>query len=233
MLEEDQQPLTRSEKKRSDYHKKKRNDRLLNILIAFISILIIVNLIALLTDDKKQSKEVVKEGEKSEQHSNTSINTEEEETETVEGQGNESTTEDPTSDEDLTSIEQGASDNESENAEVDIVVVSSDDPNVIEAIENPQWDVTPTQQTGEHISAYQEGHRDYEEKLLTFRNVVNLDENNIIYWSVKNNGSTSTSVGVVSTMDKSEMYRVYIEWIDGKGWKPVRLEKLRQVEGAY
>ena len=227
MLEKEEQTVTRSEMKRSAYHKKKKYDRLLNILIAIISILIIINFVTLLSDNKEQSKEVAKENVKNEQQDESTNHNQEDNGVIEEGQNNESISEGQSS------SEEGASDDGLNSSEGEIIVHTSDDPNVIEAIENPQWDVTPTQQTGEHISAYQNGHIDYEEKLMTFRNVVNLDENNIIYWAVKNNGSTSHSVGIVSTMDKSEIYRIFIEWVDGKGWKPVKLERLRQVEGTF
>ena len=43
----------------------------------------------------------------------------------------------------------------------------------------------------------------------------------------------ATAIAVVTSMDKQQKYRVSIEWIDGEGWKPTRLEVLNAVEGAY
>ena len=63
--------------------------------------------------------------------------------------------------------------------------------------------------------------------------VLDIPQDNSIVLSVKNNGSTTTAIAVVTSMDKQQKYRVSIEWIDGEGWKPTRLEVLNTVEDAY
>lgn len=219
MMDQDQEPFSRP-LRRSDYTKKKKMDRILTYLIIIVSVLIVVNFISLLTKDTERPSEIVKEDSNKDGEINSDVNENSNvEKNEAESKSNE---QDSTTDDGQLDSEDGQ-----------IIVRPSDDPIVSEVIENPKWDVTPTGQTGEHISAYDAGNIDYQEKLLTLRNAVKFDENNIIYWSVKHNGSTSQSVGVVSNYDQSEMYRIYIEWVDGKGWKPVRVERLLQLEGAY
>ena len=112
-------------------------------------------------------------------------------------------------------------------------VLPSADPLVNEVQINKAWTAYPTEQTGPHESTYAEGHIDYEEKLKAIFSVLDIPQDNSIVLSVKNNGSTTTSIAVVTSMDKTKKYRVSIEWLDGEGWKPTRLEVLNAVEGAY
>ncbi len=55
----------------------------------------------------------------------------------------------------------------------------------------------------------------------------------MIIWRMQNNGGPNSSIATVSTNDKSQMYRVSMEWVDNEGWKPVKLEQLNTLEGAY
>ncbi len=34
-------------------------------------------------------------------------------------------------------------------------------------------------------------------------------------------------------MDQQQKYRVSIEWVANQGWKPVKVEILNEIEGAY
>lgn len=116
---------------------------------------------------------------------------------------------------------------EQENGDVSENTVSpSTDPDVKEVQTNPNWPAYPTQQTGTHVSTYEKGHIDYEEKLKAIFSVTDLQQGNSIVKSVRNNGGTEKSIGIVTSMDKTIAYRVSIEWINGEGWKPVQLEVL-------
>ncbi|MFL0505027.1 YrrS family protein [Ureibacillus sp. 179-F W5.1 NHS] len=238
MSKKGQESLTRSNKRRKKT--KSKMDRLLNILIAVVSILIILNLVIVLNDDsekeektevaqenKNNSSDNMKENEDTNQTDNNSSD-KDDDGEALEGDSSQSE-----DNQDSTESDSGKAEDDKETSEAKLIVQSSNDPIVEQVITNPSWDVTPTKQSGEHVSAYEEGHIDYEEKLKTIRNAVQLDGNNIIYWSVKNNGSADSSVAVVSNNDKTEKYRVYIEWVQNEGWKPVKVEKLKKLEGTY
>lgn len=219
-----QESLTRTENKRREQRSKKSKvDKILNILIAIVSILIILNVITIF-NDKDSSDEQVNEAVEKKSANN---NVEKDDTNKTDIQ----------SDKNVASAEEIESNSQdgtsSDNAsDTQIIVQVSNDPLVEQVIVNPEWKVTPTKQTGEHVSAYEKGDPDYEEKLETFRQAVQLDENDIIFWSVKNGGSADSSVAVVSTSDKTENYRIYIEWLQNEGWKPVKVEKLNQAVGA-
>lgn len=218
MSKEERESLTRSKARKQRSDQRKKMDRLLNVLIAVVSILIIINLMFVLKD-KDKDKEVVK-NESSEQSKDADTKT--------------NTTNTTTSDEKQQKEE--TNDESTKKLDTDQISVSaSNDPVVEEVIVNSNWQPTPTKQTDTHVSTYEEGQIDYEEKLITFQNAVNLSDENIIYWSVKNNGSSDTAIAVVSSNDKehSEKYRVSIQWIDNQGWKPVKVEKLKRIEGSY
>lgn len=122
---------------------------------------------------------------------------------------------------------------EDANESTENTVLPSADPLVAEVQVNNAWTAYPTEQTGPHESTYEKGHIDYEEKLKAIFSVLDIPQDNSIVLSVKNNGSTTTSIAVVTSIDKEQKYRVSIEWIDGEGWKPTRLEVLNTVEKAY
>lgn len=109
----------------------------------------------------------------------------------------------------------------------------SDDPIVDRVIIDENWQSTPTTQSGEHVSSYDSKSVDWAEKVATITNVTGIEENNMIIWRLQNNGGANKAIATVSTNDKTEMYRVSMEWIDNEGWKPVKLEQLNTLEGAY
>ena len=67
---------------------------------------------------------------------------------------------------------------------------------------------------------------DWNEKTMHISYAINLTEDDIIIWKIKNGGSPQKSIGIVSSKDKVEKYRVYLEWVDEKGWKPVKMDVL-------
>lgn len=110
---------------------------------------------------------------------------------------------------------------------------TSDDPIVDKVITSKHWQPTPTTQTGQHVSSYDDKSVDWAEKVATVTTVTGIDESNMIIWRMQNNGGPNSTLAVVSTNDKSQIYRVSMEWVDNEGWLPVKLEQLNTLEGAY
>ncbi|HWK24371.1 MAG TPA: YrrS family protein [Ureibacillus sp.] len=222
-MSKEQESLTRTENKRQKQRSKKSKvDKILNILIAIVSILIVLNVITIFNDKDDDKKE-----QANEEVEKQSVNKNKD----IEDTNSEQSEKNVASAEEIELDESESEDNTDSESDSKVIIQTSNDPGVEEVIINPQWEVTPTKQVGEHVSAYEKGHPDYEEKLATFQQAVQLAENDIIYWSVKNNGSTNSSVAVVSTNDKSQYYRIYIEWMENEGWKPTKVEKLNQAVG--
>ncbi|PYF08802.1 YrrS family protein [Ureibacillus chungkukjangi] len=222
-----QESLTRTEHKRSEQRSKKSKvDKILNILIAIVSILIVLNVVTIFSDDDKEKEQADELVEKQDDNKNDEI----EDTKNTESNSGKNVASAEELESDETETQEGV--NSDATTDSKIIVQASNDPTVEEVIVNPEWKVTPTKQVGEHVSAYEKGHPDYEEKLTTFRQAVGLGENDIIFWSVKNGGSADSSIAVVSTGDKTENYRIHIQWLENEGWKPVKVEKLNQSVGA-
>ncbi|WP_274307541.1 YrrS family protein [Solibacillus daqui] len=202
-----------------------RVNKNLNILIAIVAIAIVVTLAIILSNDsvpkdQAEPKETNEQAVSEEQQSN--------EDQTSGDQTNAGTTdENDENDEDDENVTEETTD------VVENTILPSADPIVDEVQVNSAWAAYPTEQTGKHVSTFVSGHIDYEEKLKAVFSVLDLQQDNSIVLRVKNNGSANTAIAVVTSMDKSEMYRVSIEWIDGEGWKPTRLEMLNTVVGAY
>lgn len=113
--------------------------------------------------------------------------------------------------------------------EEDVIKVNSNDPNVIEAKINPNWKPVGTSQTGEHITQYNQGSTDWQEMLKAISYATNVDVGNMTVLWIGNGGEPNkNAIGTISTKDTGLIYRVYLDWVDGEGWKPTKLEQLKE-----
>ncbi|WP_068983693.1 MULTISPECIES: YrrS family protein [Lysinibacillus] len=200
----------------------KKLDKLLNVLIGIVVILIIITATYVFKwqDDVGNA---VKDEPAQEQKNDDGDGKEKpskEENNDVSVKDNESTKEEPK--EEQPSSEKDAA-----------IETTSDDPIVDKVITNKDWKPTPTTQTGQHVSSYDDTSVDWAEKVATVTAVTGIEKDNMIIWRIQNNGSANTAVATVSTNDKTKMYRVNMEWVDNEGWLPVKLEQLNTLNGAY
>ncbi|QTD41629.1 YrrS family protein [Sporosarcina sp. Te-1] len=114
-----------------------------------------------------------------------------------------------------------------------VTVEPTDDQVVTETVVNDSWAPVGTAQSGEHVSSYDGESVDWNEKKQALAYATGLSEDSMIFWKIKNGGGPQKSIGIVSTRDKSQMYRVYLEWVDGQGWKPVKMDKLSTLDFDY
>ncbi|MFS0659663.1 YrrS family protein [Niallia alba] len=118
---------------------------------------------------------------------------------------------------------------EEESEDGEVVTEGGSDSNVIKTIENSSWQPVGTTQTGEHVASYSEG-VDWNEQIKALSYATGLDSGNMTLWFLGNNNQDPhKSIGTVSSKDKSEKYRVYIEWVDGSGWKPTKVEEIKDL----
>ncbi|MFS0575297.1 DUF1510 family protein [Sporosarcina sp. 179-K 3D1 HS] len=108
-----------------------------------------------------------------------------------------------------------------------------DDPIISETIINSSWKPIGTSQTGNHVSLYDGESVDWQEKKQAIAYSTGIPEESLIYWKIKNGGSPQKSIGIVSTKDKSKKYQVHLEWVDGAGWKPVKMDVLNTLDFDY
>lgn len=109
----------------------------------------------------------------------------------------------------------------------------SNDPVVKETIINTSWEPVGTSQSGEHVSVYDTNSVDWQEKLEAITYATGLAKSDMYVMHIGNGGGPQKSIGTVQSKDMSKKYRVHLEWVEKEGWKPVKMDILNTVEGAY
>lgn len=207
---------------RLERRKKRKEDRFLNMLIAAVVVAIIIIAVTVLTGDKEKSKEEpVKDDDQ----------------EIIEPQDEQEELNEPEEDatEGKEEEEQSEADEKEDIEEPADVEVTEDpnDPVVSKSIVDPAWAPIGTSQQGEHVSLYDGNSLDWQEKLQALTYTTGLPADDMIVWKLKNGGSPQKSIGIVSSKDKAEKYRVYLEWVDGEGWQPVQMDLLETLDFDY
>ena len=218
----DQQPL---QQRRRRYNptpepNNKKSDKLLNIAIAVVSILIvIVGYFVLTYDGADQQKTEQKTEQKETSSSKENAQKEQEQAKKEQEQ-------------------QRAEDAQKDITERSTVTQSeSSDANVEMTIVDSAWKPTKTTQTeniGEdHISAYDGTSVDWQEKVATLAIVTNIPEDMMKIIRVKNGGANDRTIGIVTTADGTKKYRVTLQWVANKGWKAEQIDVLKTLDGTY
>jgi cytoskeletal protein RodZ len=212
---------------RSTYRaKRKKTNIILNSLIAIVLalILFVAYTIFLSGDDKaapekeetkttenQSSEKVDKDAEKSDAAKET-----EEESDTEENPVEES---------------EEASAPEQEDDSQAIITEGDGSSNVVRTIENPAWKPVGTVQTGEHTPVYDSSSVDWQEMLKAISYATGLEESNMtLYWLGRDKTTGTGSFSTVASKDKQQKYNVYLEWVDGEGWRPTKVEELAAIQ---
>ncbi|MBC1434483.1 DUF1510 family protein [Listeria rocourtiae] len=105
---------------------------------------------------------------------------------------------------------------------------TSDDPNVSKVI-TKDWKPVGTEQKGDHVNSYEMGSQDWEEKVNAFSEATGIDNGDMTIWYVGRGEDPATqSIGTVTSKSEPDnAFRVYITWIDGSGWQPIKVEVLK------
>ncbi|WP_108669503.1 YrrS family protein [Peribacillus acanthi] len=219
---------------RSDLKNKKRKiNRIYNILLGIVIVLIFIvggsiflggsNEEASTVDEKKKAKSKTEQKDSEE---DTAASVEEEESESTESES-ETATEENT--EDTETEEEVVEENEDSlasdpNGKVE---VESSGENVKSAYTNETWKPVGTTQVGEHSADFTKDGTDWNEMEKAIMYGAGLTEGSYTLWWLERGGNpTSQAIGTISPKDNSTTYRVYIDWIDGEGWKPTKVEEL-------
>lgn len=204
--------------------KRRKTNLILNGLIGIVLVLIIVvsGIIFMGNDDKATIEKEQEQGVEasSEVNEGESTGQETKKSNTVTDEEESSTDASASSEE--SSKETSSSDNEGA-----IVTEGGADSNVVRTIVNPNWEPIGTVQTGEHTNVY-EG-VDWDEMVAAIGYATGLSTDNMTIKFLGNDGHNK-SKGTVFSKDKTQIYRVSIEWIDGEGWKPTLVEELASIE---
>ncbi|WP_301109614.1 YrrS family protein [Sporosarcina sp.] len=212
--------------------KKGRKDKLLNILIGVVILLILIVGVTYIAGNGKDEANDEKQTEDAPKEPIVIEDPDDEEAEDTPVE------KDPDDENDLDTEESGQIVNETDqeaNGQKDssgesVTVTPSTDSNIKETLVDADWKPIGTSQTGEHVSKYDGSSDDWNEKKQAIAYATGLSEDEMIFWRIQNGGSPQKSEGIVSSKDKSEKYKVYIEWVDGEGWKPVKMDVLNTIE---
>jgi cytoskeletal protein RodZ len=211
---------------RSGYRaKRKKTNFILNGLIVIVLLLIAFVAYSIFSsgNDKASSKKNEQKTEvKQSLHKNKSAKNDQE----AVSSGSEDTN---ATDESNQSDDSSTSDSSSGSTDESQAVSSENDTQTTQTIENPDWKPAGTTQSGEHTANYDSSSTDWQEMLNAISSATGLDQSNMTVWFLGRDKSTSNgSVGTVSSKDKQQKYRVYIQWVDGQGWKPTKVEELSE-----
>lgn len=212
---------------RSTYRaKRKKTNLILNSLIVIVLALIffVAYTIFLSGDDKAAPKE---------EQTKTAVN----ESSEKEDKNTEDKT--PVEENEKESDSEKSADEESEEAsapeqadESQAVITEGDgSSNVLRTIENHAWKPVGTVQTGEHAPVYDSSSVDWQEMLKAISYATGLEESNMtVYWLGRDKTSGNGTFSTVASKDKTQKYNVYLQWVDGEGWKPTRVEELSEIQ---
>lgn len=126
--------------------------------------------------------------------------------------------------------------NPNENIETDENIIDTDnifidyvepsDDNVIEAYIG-NWQPVGTEQVGVHTTDFTDGSLDRIEIKQAVSDVTYIAESDMIEWRVENGGEQKV-IATVSNHDETDIYRIYLSWIDEAGWQVTKVEKLKE-----
>lgn len=121
-------------------------------------------------------------------------------------------------------------DKEKDENELKTEQVKPSDDNVAEAF-TANWEPVGTSQQGAHTTNYNEGSKDRKEMEKAIKLATGLKS--MTTWWLGRSGEQGVEATVSNKKDDSEVYRVKLKWVDGKGWKPDRVELLKKNDQAY
>jgi len=114
--------------------------------------------------------------------------------------------------------------------QVEETVVDDPNSNVIREIVNSTWQPIGTTQSEPHVTQYDKNSVDWKEMLDAISYATGISSSDLIVWFIGNGGSPNHAVATVSKKDKTEHYKVFIEWVTNEGWKPTKVQQLKEIE---
>lgn len=199
--------------RKSKHNKREGHKKKILFFGSLAALFLIIFSTLILFGNKGNPKQEVTEQEESETVETETENNHPEETEKNEEQEKES----KPKDKNLEPLEK--------EEEATVKEVSTNDNNVIKAYEG-DWDPIETEQEGPHTTTYDTGSKDRIEIKEALVMVTGLEEDNLIeHWIGR--GGEGKVIATVSDNDHEEIYKVYLQWIDGEGWQPTKYEELK------
>ncbi|PCK20699.1 hypothetical protein CEY02_12140 [Bacillus pumilus] len=212
--------------------KRRKANMVLNILIGIVVVLILVVASSLLIFNKPADPDVAKEPSKTAPASSENKQNSEED---VKDQNK-----DTSDDSDAKKDDASDSDQDDDTKKTD----DEDQPNkdalkdaketdggktsdVNKTYENDDWEPVGTEQSGSHTATYDSNSTDWKEMIKAMSYATGISEDQMTVIWLGNNGGPQDAKGTIRDKSTGQRYRVEITWVDEKGWKPVKVEKLK------
>ena len=112
-----------------------------------------------------------------------------------------------------------------EEDEVETEEVEPSDANVSKAYTG-NWEPVGTKQSGSHTTNYDDGSQDRIEIKEAVQLATGLQDMTELWVG---NGGDQKVIATVASSDETDIYRVYLSWVDEKGWQPTKVEELKEV----
>lgn len=215
------------------FEKRRRNTKKISILMVIAGILLLVLLFIWIFGDKDKGSTdqdnhddpivIEEKPEPGEQNDNHNSENQREDEQENENENNDSSEID-TNDEDA---ENNENDDQEEDFQVDTEQIESTDENVIEAYKG-NWKPIGTVQEGPHTTNYNDGSQDRIEIKQAVMSATGLGEDLTEHWI--GNGGDQKVVATVANPGNTEIYRVYLSWVDQEGWLVTQVERLKELD---
>ncbi|MCC3356626.1 YrrS family protein [Bacillus sp. REN16] len=114
-----------------------------------------------------------------------------------------------------------------ESDEAAVVTEGDPDSNIIKTVENPAWKPIGTAQAEPHSIDYTENSVDRNEMEMAASYATGFDRSDMVVWWLGRNGGNSITA-TVSSKSTKQVQKVYLDWVPGEGWKPTKIEELKE-----
>lgn len=208
--------------------KRKKVNRILNILIVLVVVMIVFFGGKLIFGDKNVDDSVVSKqtnqpaNDNGKAASDPSDNKENEAEETS-GATNEQTKEDTKKE----TPEGNEEDKTTESDESEVVTEGDPESNIVKTIVNPAWKPIGTEQAEPHTTNFQTDSVDRVEMEMATSYATGFDRSDMVVWWLGRNGGNSITATVSSKTTK-QVLKVYLDWVPNEGWKPTKIEELKE-----
>lgn len=194
------------------FAKRRKNKKLLSIMLVIGGILLVflvMNLFFGGSDTKKADEETIS--------NNTILDDTDEQEDDATNEADDQPEEDDEKEED--------DDTDNDDVKKKKIDTPKDD-NVKEAYKG-DWKPIGTEQEGEHTMNFDDGTQDRIEMEEAASIGAELDEETMIPWRLENGGDQKV-IATVSDENDAKTYRVYLDWVNEKGWQPTKVEVLKE-----
>lgn len=117
--------------------------------------------------------------------------------------------------------------NETESDENAVVTEGDPESNIAKTTENSGWKPIGTEQAEPHTTNFQPDSADRNEIEMATSYATGIDRADMVVWWLGRNGGNSIT-STVSSKTTKQVLKVYLDWVPNEGWKPTKIEELKE-----